>query len=93
MSALDWTVLAAYGAASLIAFVLMGVDKWKAIHRRQRIPENTLLLWCALFGAPGGWLGMQIFHHKVRDGRFFLSVPVMLAIQVALLAVYFRVLR
>lgn len=93
MTALDWTIVAAFLIANMGAFTLMGVDKAKAKRGSRRIPESTLLLWCGLLGGLGGWLGMQTFRHKTRHKRFTLTVPVMMLLQLVLLAVYFRYWR
>ena len=90
MTPLDYTVLAGYMFANIAAFVLMGVDKWKAVRRWRRVPERALLLWCALLGALGGWLGIQVFRHKIRERKFTLGVPALLLAQAALLAVYLQ---
>ena len=63
---------------SLIAFVLYGADKEKAVRRTRRIPEKTLLLSAAFGGALGALLGMLVFRHKTKHPRFMLGVPLML---------------
>ena len=63
---------------SLIAFVLYGADKEKAVRRVRRIPEKTLLLSAAFGGALGALLGMLVFRHKTKHPRFMLGVPLML---------------
>lgn len=73
-------------ALNLLAFCLMGIDKRRAVRGRWRIPERTLLLSCACFGALGGLAGMRLFHHKTRHARFARGVPAMLILQAALLA-------
>ena len=55
---------------SLILFVLMGFDKANARKGAPRINEATLFAWAILGGAPGGWLGMHVFHHKTRHAAF-----------------------
>ena len=70
---------------NLTAFCLMGADKRRAIRGRWRIPERTLLLACACFGALGGLLGMRAFHHKTLHRQFSWGVPAMLVCQAALL--------
>ncbi len=60
---------------NLIAFVLMAIDKYKAIKNKFRIKENTLILWGALFGGLGFYLGMKVFRHKTQKKRFTLLAP------------------
>ncbi|MDY3775407.1 MAG: DUF1294 domain-containing protein, partial [Eubacterium sp.] len=38
-----------YILCNIIAFIIYGIDKWKAVHHKWRIPEATLLL-IAVFG-------------------------------------------
>lgn len=73
----------AAAAVNLAAFLLMGIDKRRARLGKWRIPERTLLLACALFGAAGGLTGMHVFRHKTRKPRFRFGVPAMLALQAA----------
>ena len=70
---------------NLVSFLLFGLDKWKAMHGRWRIPESTLLLSAALGGSTGAFLGMTMFHHKTRKAKFYLGVPALWIIQVILL--------
>ncbi|HAE80366.1 MAG: DUF1294 domain-containing protein [Clostridium sp.] len=70
---------------NLVSFLLFGLDKWKAMHGRWRIPESTLLLSAALGGSTGAFLGMKMFHHKTRKAKFYLGVPALWIIQVILL--------
>ena len=44
-----------------------------------------MLTASALFGALGGLLGMKCFHHKTLHKQFAVGIPVMLAVQLALL--------
>lgn len=91
MIPLGMTLLFGVALSGVIAFVLMGLDKYRSRREgRRRIPEATLLLWCACLGGLGGWLGMQVFRHKTRHPRFSIGVPVMMLAQLALLALYFR---
>ena len=64
------------------AFLLMLIDKQKAIHKRWRIPEKTLLLTAAAGGSVGAILGMKLFRHKTLHPQFSVGLPVMLALQV-----------
>ena len=73
---------------SVISFVMMGVDKRRAKRGAWRISEKALLTAAFLMGAPGGWLGMQVFRHKTKHAIFRLCLPVMAGIQLALLIVF-----
>lgn len=76
----------ALALTNLYAFFLMGIDKRKAVRDVRRIPEKTLLTACGLFAAPGGLIGMHVFHHKTRKIKFSVGVPLMLIAQAAILA-------
>ena len=76
----------AIAAMSLILFVVMGVDKQKAIHHQWRVKERTLILLAALGGALGGCLGMLVFRHKMKHALFVICFPLFLLLQAA--AVY-----
>lgn len=65
---------------NLIVFIMYGIDKWKALNNRWRIPENTLIS-AALFGAIGALSGMIVFHHKIRKPKFYITVPLILVIE------------
>ena len=74
------------------SYLLMLVDKVKAKKKRQRIPERTLLLVCAIGGSIGGMIGMKLFRHKTLHPQFTMGIPVMLAVQVSLFILFFIVL-
>ena len=69
---------------TLIAFALMGIDKWKARHDSRRIPEKTLFLSAILGGSVGSLAGMYLFRHKTKHLSFTVGMPLILAVQVAL---------
>lgn len=68
-------------AVNVVAFVVYGVDKYKAQKAKWRIRESTLLLLAAIGGSAGAWLGMKIWHHKTRHAKFRYGVPAILLIQ------------
>jgi uncharacterized membrane protein YsdA (DUF1294 family) len=72
-------------AANLISFFLMKWDKARAVKGARRIPEKTLFLAAACFGALGGTLGMFLCRHKTRHWYFRLFFPLMMAAQAAVL--------
>lgn len=73
-----------------LSMALMLVDKEKARHKCWRIPERRLLAVAALGGSAGCLLGMYLFRHKTRHPRFFIGVPVMLAVQIVLVLLLLR---
>ncbi len=74
--------------ASLLGFLLMGIDKRRAKRNRWRISEKTLFLVALLGGAVGSTLGMQAFHHKTKHWYFKLGFPALAMLQLVLLAAY-----
>jgi uncharacterized membrane protein YsdA (DUF1294 family) len=74
---------------NLIAFAMMGIDKYKAIHNKWRIPEKTLFISAIPFSALGANLGMQVFRHKTKHLKFVIGMPAILIVQIVLVLVYF----
>lgn len=72
---------------NLAGFVLMAVDKRKARRNRWRIPEAALFLFAIFGGSIGCLLGMRMFRHKTQKRRFYIGIPIILAIQ--LLAAFY----
>ncbi len=70
-------------AVNLAGLSLMGLDKWKAKHKRWRISEKALFGVAAVGGSLGAWAGMYAFRHKTRNWRFTVGIPLIFAIQVA----------
>lgn len=61
-------------------FLLMLIDKRRAIKSRWRIPEKTLLLFALLGGSFGVLLGMKLARHKTKKPVFSIGVPIILAV-------------
>ena len=70
----DHLFLSIYILINLIVFFLYGIDKWKAIHHKWRIPEAHLIL-AGVFGIFGAVLGMLLFRHKIRKPKFYIGLP------------------
>ncbi|MDR0890092.1 MAG: DUF1294 domain-containing protein [Oscillospiraceae bacterium] len=66
------------GFMSAISFLIMFIDKQRARKGKRRISERMLLGIAALGGCFGGYLAMQIFHHKTRRTGFAVGLPVMM---------------
>ena len=63
---------------NLICLFLMRYDKQCARQGKRRVPESTLFLSAGCFGALGGVLAMNIYHHKTNHWDFKTFFPLML---------------
>ena len=69
---------------NVVAFASMGIDKYKAKHKKWRIQEKTLFLLAIIGGSLGALYGMHLFRHKTKHFSFILGMPLILAIQIVL---------
>ncbi len=69
---------------NVLGLVLMLVDKQKAKKGAWRIPEATLMLVAALGGSIGSLAGMYWFRHKTKHPKFFIGIPAILILQLAI---------
>ena len=67
-------------------FLLMLVDKIKAKRNLWRIPEATLMGVAAIGGSIGTIAGMNLFRHKTKHPKFYIGLPVILALQIILVS-------
>ena len=67
-------------AINAVAFIVYGIDKYKAKKAKWRIPEATLLLLAVLGGSVGAWMGMKVWHHKTMHKKFKYGIPAILMI-------------
>ena len=79
--------LAVIADMNVVAFTLMGIDKRRARRGAWRISERALFMMTACFGGLGGVLGMKVFHHKTQHWYFWVFFPVLLVLQIAILAI------
>lgn len=70
-----------------IGVLFMQRDKQLARHRKQRIPEATLMTIAVIGGSAGCITGMLLFHHKTRHLKFTVGLPLLLVMN--LLVIYF----
>ena len=75
---------------NVIAFVVYGIDKRKAKKHLWRIPEATLIGLAFIGGSVGAFLGMRIFHHKTKHIKFYVGVPAIFMIEIAI-AIFLKV--
>ena len=75
---------------NVVAFLAFGLDKLKAKADAWRIPEKTLLGLAVIGGSVGAILGMRTFRHKTRHKQFSVGLPVILAVQLIIVALLLR---
>ena len=79
------TILYYLIGVNILAFLVYGIDKWRAKKGKWRISEATLLLLAVIGGSIGAWLGMKVWHHKTMHKKFKYGIPTILIIQIILI--------
>jgi len=72
-----------------MAVILTLHDKSAARRRKWRVKENTLLLVSVLGGSIAMLLTMRIIRHKTQRKKFMIGIPVIIVLQIALVAAFF----
>ncbi|MGB4985271.1 MAG: DUF1294 domain-containing protein [Erysipelotrichaceae bacterium] len=75
-----------------LTFVLFWLDKKKAIKRKWRIREFTLLFACLMGGSIGGMVAMHLFHHKTKVWYFYYLIPWMSLFQLTALSLFLLIM-
>jgi uncharacterized membrane protein YsdA (DUF1294 family) len=70
---------------NLVGFTVMGIDKRRAITKKWRISENTLIIIAFIGGGIGAWFGMYVYRHKTKHVKFVIILPLTVIIYLALL--------
>lgn len=79
-------VLLLYSIINILAFIVMYIDKRRAVHGgNRRIPEGVLFFYAAIFGGFGIFLGMHLLRHKTRKWYFNFALPLLLLQNMALI--------
>ena len=85
-----WLLCAYIGTLTLAGFLMMGIDKRKAIKHTWRIPEASLFIVAMIGGSAGVLLGMYAFRHKTRHIGFVYGIPAILILQIAAITLLIR---
>ena len=73
-------------------FLLMLADKEKARNHCRRIPERALMLTAVVGGSFGCLLGMFLCHHKTKQFKFSIGLPLLFVLQsIGLLYAYMNI--
>lgn len=83
--------IAAFAAAYLIIINIIGFamafsDKRKAEKGKSRISEPTLFFVSLIGGSIGMYISMKKFHHKTKQKRFMVGIPLIIVCQLAFTA-------
>ncbi len=70
--------------ASVITFLLYGIDKAQSKMGGWRVPEGVLHILALSGGFPGGWAGRSMFRHKTQKGLFVFVLGVSTALHLGL---------
>jgi uncharacterized membrane protein YsdA (DUF1294 family) len=65
-------------------FLLMAMDKRRAVRGSRRVPEKRLFGFAWLGGAAGGWAAMRLMRHKTKHRSFAFGFPALTILQVAI---------
>lgn len=78
-----------FAVMSPLAVIVTVKDKLAAKKRQRRVPERALLLIGALGGSLAMLITMLIIRHKTRKPKFMVGLPVILAVHIILIIVFF----
>ena len=70
---------------NFISFILVAIDKRKAIKNKYRISEKTFFIFSFIGGSLGTLLGMFQFHHKTKKLKFLIGIPILLLFNILVL--------
>ena len=67
---------------TILTFTVFGIDKWKAVKKKRRISELSLLLLSFFGGSFGAIISMIVFRHKISKKSFLLKFFMVIVIQI-----------
>lgn len=73
---------------NIVTLLLFIIDKRKAIKKKWRISELTLLTSSFIGGSIGAMIGMYMFRHKTKHWKFIILIPLSMILHVVLF-IYF----
>lgn len=66
------------------SYLLVLIDKRKAIKNKYRISEKTFFIFSLFGGSFGVLIGMFQFHHKTKKLKFLIGIPILLLLNIAI---------
>lgn len=70
---------------NLFGFLLMGFDKYQANKGKWRIQEVRFFIIGLILGAPGIYLGMQVFRNKTQQKEFVYGIPILIIVNIVII--------
>ncbi|MBP2077374.1 DUF1294 domain-containing protein [Oceanobacillus polygoni] len=67
---------------NIMSFLLMYIDKRKAMKKQYRIPERTFWALAILGSALGAYIGMKLFRHKTKHRSFMIGMPILIIVNI-----------
>ena len=77
---------------NIIGFLIMWIDKRKAIKGSWRIPEKTLFIITAIGGGIGTIVGVYIFRDKTKKLNFIIGLPLKTILEI-ILGIYYLITK
>ena len=74
---------------NIVAFVLIGYDKFLAKNHKSRISEKTLLTFVLIGGTIGSGIAMLVFRHKTAKESYLWKFWTVALIQIVLIFTLF----
>ncbi|MBQ8568996.1 MAG: DUF1294 domain-containing protein [Oscillospiraceae bacterium] len=84
---LVYVIIIYFTVINVTGFVLTVSDKKKAKAGKWRVPEKTLFIVSILGASVSVYLAMRLFRHKTKHKRFMIGIPVIIALQLALIII------
>ncbi|SHH00799.1 DUF1294 domain-containing protein [Tepidibacter thalassicus] len=90
MKNLHMYLLYYYVVINFYGFILIWLDKRKAIRRRFRTREAKFFVISFIGGALGTVMGMTVFRHKTQKSSFYIGIPVIFLLNVIILFLVYK---
>jgi uncharacterized membrane protein YsdA (DUF1294 family) len=75
-----------FAVVNLAAFAAYAWDKQRAVARKRRVPERTLLFLAAIGGSPGAFAAQRLCRHKISKRPFQAVFRMIVLVQAPALA-------
>lgn len=69
---------------NIVGLIITGFDKYRAIHKKWRVPERRFFVIAILGGGLGVYSGCLVFNHKTQKRKFMIGIPVICIIEAAI---------